>query len=305
MKCGKNLPVLIVVLLLSFSMVATVQAASKEADDDEETSNAISTPIKIGVSIWSKYELTNKTEKGIKDAVEQLIEERINVEKLGGIAVDCFILKREGGWYIIYARIFGKPLPGSPEASEGKAKTWEATLKYNIAERFYNVTSFSEVDSFLVQEDIRQKAMTICERDEEVRAFITENAENNLTLQATWINKDDEIVRLVYAAAQLLNETHALYKGLTAYIDVDAEEILCMQMHQGVWYAPGLKAPPKDRLTPPPDIEELIKTVETGTSITTTNTTTSSHPAEHCYYLGALLATAVIGALIAIRKAKR
>jgi len=300
MKGGKNLLVLIVVLLLSFSMVATAQAA-KEADDDEETSNAISTPLRIGVSIWSKYELTNETEKSIKDAVEQLIEERINVEKLGGIAVDCFILKREGGWYIIYARIFGKPLPGSPEASEGKAKTWEATLKYNIVEGFYNVTSFSEVDSFLVQEDIRQKAMTICERDEEVRAFITENVENNLTLQATWINKDDEIVRLVYAAAQLLNETHALYKGLTAYIDVDAEEILCMQMHQGVWYAPGLRG----SLATPPDIEELIKTVETGTSITTTNTTTSSHPAEHCYYLGALLATAVIGALIAIRKAKR
>jgi len=56
------------------------------------------------------------------------------------------------------------------------------------------------------------------------------------------INRIDEIVRVKYKVAILLNKTHALYKTLTAYIDIKNEEILYKQIHQGVWYAPGLKA---------------------------------------------------------------
>jgi len=50
------------------------------------------------------------------------------------------------------------------------------------------------------------------------------------------INRIDEIVRVKYKVAILLNKT------LTAYIDIKNEEILYKQIHQGVWYAPGLKA---------------------------------------------------------------
>ena len=48
-----------------------------------------------------------------------------------------------------------KPPSGTSEASEGKAKTWEATFKYDPEHGTYEAISFSEVDNFLVREDTR------------------------------------------------------------------------------------------------------------------------------------------------------
>jgi len=158
-------------------------------------------------------------------------------------------------------------------------------IKYNLTQGTHEVTSFSEVDNFLVpgnikqmamtisekdeeikafvtenninsQADwinrdegiIKQMAMTISEKDEEIKAFVTENAENNLTSQADWINEHDGIVRLQHTATLLLNETHALYRGLTTYIDVEGE-VLHVEKHEETWYAPGLRGALPSTLT--------------------------------------------------------
>jgi len=250
--------------------------------------------------IWSKFELGEETEKDIKSAVEQLVRERIDVEELGGVAVDCFVLKGEGEWYATYSRLFGRPPPGSSKASVGRAKTWEVAFKYNLESGIYEVMSFSEVN-FLLPEDVEQKAVTIGKEDGEIKALVTENAENSLTSRAARINRHEGIVRLEYAAALLLNETHALYKGLTASIDVEGEEVLFAQTQEGVWYAPGLRATE----APPPGLEEIFEMLEMGTSITTTDAIAGA--SIEYYGLSPILAAAIAiasGTLLAIRKTK-
>ena len=128
MRVRSALLVLAVVLLLSLSVVASAWGASTEDDDEASTA---SPPLRVGISLWSRFELSKEAEKGIKDAAERLVRERINIKGLGGVAADCFILKSEGEQYIVYMRVFGKLPSGTPEASEGKAKTWEATFKYD------------------------------------------------------------------------------------------------------------------------------------------------------------------------------
>ena len=193
MRVRSAFMILTVVLLLGLSMTAPPWAASTE-DDDE--ASITSPPSRMSISLWSRFELSKEAEKGIKDAAERLVKERIDIKELGGVAADCFILKSEEGQYIVYMRVFGKPPSGTPEASEGKAKTWEATFKYDPEHGTYEAISFSKVDNFLVLGDIRQKAMMICEKDEEIKAFLTENAEKNLTIHADWISRHDGIVRL-------------------------------------------------------------------------------------------------------------
>jgi len=279
------------VILLSLSVAASAWAVS--AEDDEESSTP-SPPSRVGVSLWSRFKLSKEAEKGIKDAAERLVKERINIKEFGGVAADCFVLKSEGGWYTIYMRVFGKPPSGTPEASEGKAKTWEAAFKYNPEDGTYEVISFSEVYNLLVPEDIKQKAMMIGEKDEEIKAFLAENTENNLTSKADWISRHHGIVRLQYTAASALNKTHALYKGLIAYIDVKGEEILHVQKYEGVGYAPGLKEEPKPR-------EEAG--ILTAANAATANAATRT-PVEYYYGLGVTLAAVAIGTLLAIRKVK-
>ncbi|RLG43271.1 MAG: hypothetical protein DRN92_09755 [Thermoproteota archaeon] len=283
-----------------------INATSKEPTGDNDAEPSITPPSKIGIgiSLWSRFELSKETEKDIKDTAERLVKERINVEELGGVAaIECFVLRSEGEWYTIYARIFGKPLPpespGASEgkgASEGRAMAWEAAFNYNPAQGTYEVISFSEVDNFLVPDDVEQEAVKIGEGDTEIKAFVTENAENNLTLRVMWINRHEGIVRLEYAAALLLNETHALYKGLTAYIDVGGEEVLHVEKHEGVWYAPGLKGAPE-----PEEIGMGTPTLTPGATPTTTNTAAST-PVKY-YSLGAILVAIAAVTLLAVRKA--
>ncbi|MCD6539015.1 hypothetical protein J7L18_10490, partial [Candidatus Bathyarchaeota archaeon] len=197
--------ILTVVLLLGLSMTAPPWAESTEDDDEASTTLP---PLRVGVSLWSRFELSKEAEKGIKDATERLVRERIDVKGLGGVAAECFVLKSEGEQYIVYMRVFGKPPSGTSEASEGKAKIWEATFKYDPEHGAYEAISFSQVDNFIVPEDTRQKAMMICEKDGEIKAFLTENAEKNLTSRADWISRHDGIVRLIFTAFSALNETH-------------------------------------------------------------------------------------------------
>ncbi|RLF12169.1 MAG: hypothetical protein DRJ69_01195, partial [Thermoprotei archaeon] len=211
-----------------------------------------------------------------------LVAERVDIKELGGVAVDCFVLKSEGGWYAIYMRVLGKPPSGTPEASEGEVKTWEGSFKYHPEHRTYEVISFLEVDNFLVPEDVKQEAMMISEKDEEIRAFLTENFENNLTSKADWISRHDGVVRLQFIAVSALNKTHALCKGLTSYIDLKGEEVLYVQRYEGVF-------------------KFKEKREEAGT-LAVTNVAVSA-PLEYCG-LGALL-VAVAGALLAIRKLKK
>ena len=283
--------ILTVTLLLGLSMTATAWAASTEDDDEASTA---SPPSRVSISLWSKFELSKEAEKGIKDAAERLVRERIDIKGLGGVAADCFILKSEGRRYIVYMRVFGKPPSGTPEASEGKAKTWEATFKYDSEHGTYEAISFSQVDNFIVPEDTRQKAMMICEKDEEIKAFLTENAEKNLTSKADWISGHDGIVRLLFTAFSALNKTHALYRGLIAYIDLKGEEVLHVQKYEGVGYAPGLKGTSKFR--------EATILREVG-SQTPANTSVSI-PVEYYYGLGAILAAAAAGTILAIRRMK-
>jgi len=236
-------------------------------------------PPKIGVTIWSKFELSEETEKSIKGATERLVEEQINVEEIGGVAVECFVLKSEGEWYTIYVRVFGRP----PPSLESKV----AAFKYDLTQGTYEVTSFSEVDNFLVPENIKQRAMTISEKDEEVKAFV---AENNLTSQADWINRDEGIVRLQYTTTLVLNETHTLYKGLTAYIDVEGEEVLHVEKYEEIWCAPGLKETPP---TPAP----------TPTMTPAPANAAANTPVEY-YGLAAVLVAIAVGTLLVTKKVK-
>jgi len=240
-------------------------------------------PPKIGVTIWSKFELSEETEKSIKGATERLVEEQINVEEIGGVAVECFVLKSEGEWYTIYVRVFGRP----PPSLESKVMAWEAAFKYDLTQGTYEVTSFSEVDNFLVPENIKQRAMTISEKDEEVKAFV---AENNLTSQADWINRDEGIVRLQYTTTLVLNETHTLYKGLTAYIDVEGEEVLHVEKYEEIWCAPGLKETPP---TPAP----------TPTMTPAPANAAANTPVEY-YGLAAVLVAIAVGTLLVTKKVK-
>jgi len=243
-------------------------------------------PPKIGIAIWSKFELSKETEKSIKGATERLVEEQINVEEIGGVAVECFVLKSEGEWYTIYVRVFGRPPP--PGSLESKVMTWEAAFNYNPEHGTYEVTSFSEVDNFLVPENIKQMAMTISEKDEEIKAFVTEN---NINSQADWINRDEGIVRLQYTAKLLLNETHTLYRGLTTYIDVEGE-VLHVEKHEETWYAPGLRGALPS--TPAP----------TPTATPAPTNAASSLPVEYCYGLGAVLVAIAVGTLLVAKKVK-
>jgi len=287
MRVRSAFSILTVALLLGLSMVAPAWAVSTEDDDEASTA---SPPSRVSVSLWSRFELSKEAEKGIKDVAEQLVKERINIKELGGVAADCFILKSEGKQYIVYMRVFGKPPSGTLEASEGKAKAWEATFKYDPEHGTYEATSFSfsEVDNFLVPEDTKQKAMTIGEKDGEIKAFLVENSEKNLTSHADWISRHDGIVRLLFTAASALNETHALYKGLIAYIDMKGEEVLHVQKYEGVGYAPGLK--------------ERHKPGEAGTQ--TTANVAANTSVEYYYGLGAILAVAAAGTLLATKKTK-
>ena len=261
--------------------------------NDEEASTA-SPPLRVGISLWSRFELSKEAEKRIKDAAERLVKKRINIKGLGGVAADCFILKSEGEQYIVYMRVFGKPPSGTPEASEGKAKTWEATFKYDPEHGTYEAISFSEVDNFIVPEDTRQKAMMICKKDEEIKAFLAENTEKNLTLHADWISRHDGIVRLLFTAFSALNETHALYKGLIAYIDLKGEETLHVQKYEGVGYAPGLKGTSKFR--------EATILREVGTQ--TAANAAASIPVGYYYGLGAILTAVAVGTILAIKRMK-
>ena len=276
--------VLTVTLLLALSMTAPAWAASTEDDDEASTA---SPPSRVNVSLWSKFELSKESENSIKDAAERLVREKIDIKELGGVAADCFILKSEEGHYIVYMRVFGKPPSGTSEASEGKAKTWEAAFKYDPEHGTYEAISFSKVDNLIIPDDTRQKAMTICEKDEEIKAFLAENAEKNLTSKADWISRHDGIVRLQFTAASALNETHAIYKGLIAYIDLKGEEALYVQKYEGVGYAPGLK--------------EAHKPGEARTQ--TTANQAASIPVEY-YGLGAILVAAAAGTILAIRRSK-
>jgi len=265
-------------------MTAPPWAASTEDDDEASTA---SPPSRVNVSLWSKFELSKESENSIKDAAERLVREKIDIKELGGVAADCFILKSEEGHYIVYMRVFGKPPSGTSEASEGKAKTWEAAFKYDPEHGTYEAISFSKVDNLIIPDDTRQKAMTICEKDEEIKAFLAENAEKNLTSKADWISRHDGIVRLQFTAASALNETHAIYKGLIAYIDLKGKEALHMQKYEGVGYAPGLK--------------EAHKPGEARTQ--TTANQAASIPVEY-YGLGAILVAAAAGTILAIRRSK-
>ncbi|MCD6537374.1 hypothetical protein J7L18_02005, partial [Candidatus Bathyarchaeota archaeon] len=118
-------------------------------------------------------------------------------------------------------------------------------------------------------------------------AFLTENAEKNLTSRADWISRHDGIVRLIFTAFSALNETHALYRSLIAYIDLKGEEVLHVQKYEGVGYAPGLK--------------EAHKPGEAGTQ--TTANPASSTPLKY-YGLGAILVAATAGTILAIKKTK-
>ncbi|RLG17281.1 hypothetical protein DRN63_03125 [Nanoarchaeota archaeon] len=209
------------------------EVTSKLSTDNDEEASTASPSLSVSVSLWSRFELSREAEKRIKDAAERLVKERINIKGLGGVAAECFVLKSEGERYVVYIRVFGKPPSGTSEASEGKAKTWEATFKYDPEHGTYEAISFSEVDNFLVREDTRQKAMMICEKDEKIKAFLAENAEKNLTLHADWISRQDGIVRLIFAAFSALNKTHALYRGLIAYIDLKGEEAFHVQKYKG------------------------------------------------------------------------
>jgi len=266
------------------------KAASKVSTDSDDEASTTSPPSRVSVSLWSRFELSKEAEKHIKDIAEQLVKERINIKELGGVAADCFILKSEGRQYIVYMRVFGKPPSGTPEASEGKAKTWEVTFKYDPEHGTYEAISFSEIDNFIVPEDTRQKAMMICEKDEKIKAFLAENAEKNLTSRADWISRHDGIVRLLFTAFSALNETHALYRGLIAYIDLKGEETLHVQKYVGVGYAPGLKGASKFR--------EATILREVGTQ--TTANAAASIPGEYYYCLGAILAAAAAGMILAI-----
>ena len=283
--------ILTVTLLLGLSMTATAWAASTEDDDEASTA---SPPSRVSISLWSKFELSKEAEKGIKDAAERLVRERIDIKGLGGVAADCFILKSEGRRYIVYMRVFGKPPSGTPEASEGKAKTWEATFKYDSEHGTYEAISFSQVDNFIVPEDTRQKAMMICEKDEEIKVFLAENAEKNLTSKADWISGHDGIVRLLFTAFSALNKTHALYRGLIAYIDLKGEEVLHVQKYEGVGYAPGLKGTSKFR--------EATILREVGTQ--TAANAAASIPVGYYYGLGAILTAVAVGTILAIKRMK-
>ena len=287
MRVHVAFPVLTVMLLLGLSMAAPAWAVSTEDDDEALTT---SPPLRMGVSLWSRFKLSREVEKGITDAAERLVNERINIEEFGGVAAECFVLKSKEGWYTIYMRVFGKPPSGTPEASEGKAKTWEATFKYDAEHGTYEATSFSEVNDFLVPEDTKQRAMMICEKDGKVKAFLVENTEKNLTSHADWISRHDGIVRLLFTAFSALNETHALYRGLIAYIDLKGEETLHVQKYVGVGYAPGLKGASKFR--------EATMLREVGTQ--TTANAAASIPGEYYYCLGAILAAAAAGMILAI-----
>jgi len=270
------------------------KAASKVSTDSDDEASTTSPPSRVSVSLWSRFELSKEAKKGIKDAAERLVRERIDIKGLGGVAADCFILKSEGEQYIVYMRVFGKPPSGTSEASEGKAKTWEATFKYDPEHGTYEAISFSEVDNFIVQEDTRQKAMMICEKDEEIKGFLAEDAEKNLTLHADWISRHDRIVRLLFSAFSALNKTHALYRGLIAYIDLKGEEVLHVQKYEGVGYAPGLKGASKFR--------EASILREVGTQ--TRANAAASIPVEYYYGLAALLAAVAAATMLAIRKMK-
>jgi len=277
------------------------EGRSKLTTDNDNEASTASPPLRVSISLWSRFELSKEAEKGVKDAAERLVRERIDIKGLGGVAADCFILKSEGKQYIVYMRVFGKPPSGTPEASEGKAKTWEATFKYDPEHGTYEAISFSQVDNFIVPEDTRQKAIMICEKDEEIKAFLTENAEKNLTSRADWISRHDGIVRLIFTAFSALNKTHALYRGLIAYIDLKGEEALYVQKYEGIGYAPGLKGASKFR--------EATLLREVGTQ--TKANATASIPVEYYYGLGAILAalgTILVAAtartIIAVKKTK-
>ncbi|RLI46246.1 hypothetical protein DRO64_01235 [Candidatus Bathyarchaeota archaeon] len=65
--------ILTVVLLLCLSMTAPPWTASTE--DDEEASTT-SSPSRVSISLWSRFELSKKAEKGVKDAAERLVRKK-------------------------------------------------------------------------------------------------------------------------------------------------------------------------------------------------------------------------------------
>jgi len=248
-------------------------------------STAASPPFKVGIGLWSKYELSEEAEEGIRGVAQQLVEERINVEGLGGVAAECYVLKREGEWYTVYMRVFGMP---PPEPLGSRAMAWEATFKYNPTQGAHEVVSFSEVDDFLASDDVKRRAVAISEKDVEIRAFVVENAKNGLSSQADWISKREEVVRLQYTVVLTLNETHILYRSLTAYIDLRSEEVLYAEKLEEVWCAPTPPTPPIPEPAPAP----------------ITNNVTASTPIEFYYGLSAVAVALAVGILLVVRKLK-
>ena len=216
-----------------------------EAPEATEAPQCTSAP-RVHVNVYSKFDLKPEEEKKIIEVAEGIIQEKIDVKSYGGLGADCYVLKKIGDWFTVYMKILSKPLPGTPEASEGRAFAWEAVFKWASVKN-YEVLSFSEVEpKEIVPEEVKSSAIEVAKTSREVRSFLTESG-GNMSVLVRWINRYDEVVEIKCSVTIPLNETHNLYKYLSAYVDVDDKEVLFVEKKEGVWYAPltpGVKPRP-------------------------------------------------------------
>ncbi len=177
---------------------------------------------RIWIDVWSAFKISDENRRGVNDTLKHIIKERINLEDYSRIVAECYILKDNGGQYIIYVRILGKP--ASPE--NVKYSSWEAALKYNVENRSYNILSFYTVKESTVPKDISDRAFRISEKDERVKSFKAENAKYEISKSIQWINRREEIVKITYTATTKQNETYSLHRSIDVYVDVKGSEVL-------------------------------------------------------------------------------
>ncbi len=215
----------------------------KPEEPEETEAPQSASALRVHYLLFSKFDLKPEEEEGIRKVAEEIIEEKIDVESYGGLRAVCYVLRKIGDWFIVYMKILGKPLPGTPEASEGRAFAWEAVFKWASAKN-YEVLSFSEVEpEVTVPEEVKSSAIEVAKTSEEVKSFLAEPG-GGVSIRVRWINRHDKVVEVVCSVAVPLNETHSLYKDLSAYVDVDDKEVLFVEKKEGVWYAPtsGVKS---------------------------------------------------------------
>ncbi|RLG59155.1 hypothetical protein DRN86_04690 [Candidatus Geothermarchaeota archaeon] len=237
-------------LLFEYDSKSGEYLIKKKPEASETTEAPQSAPaLRVHINVYSKFELKPEEEGGIRKVAEEIIEEKINVKSYGGLGADCYVLRKIGDWFIVYMKILSKPLPSTPEASEGRAFAWETVFKWASAKN-YEVVSFSEVEpEEIVPEEVKSSAIEVAKTSEEVKSFLTESR-GNVSVQGRWINRHDEVVEIKCSVTVPLNETHSLYKDLSAYVDIDDKEVLFVEKKEGVWYAPPSSPTPTPGVKP-------------------------------------------------------